>query len=181
MSDSETLLHTLAAIQADKRLPPVGQWHPAREGRIDIRIAADGTWYHEGAPIRRPGMVKIFSSVLRRDADGYCLVTPAEKLLIDVEDAPFLAIDMEVSGSGEGSDLLFTTNVDDYVVVDADHPLWVDEMNGQPRPYVHVRDGLDALINRPVFYRLVELGTRVGDECCVYSRGRRFSLGTVVT
>ena len=178
MSDAETLFDTLAAIQADKRLPPVGDWHPEHEGRIDIRIAADGTWYHEGEPIRRNGMVKIFSTVLRKDPDGFCLVTPAEKLLIEVEDAPFIAVDMEAKGSGEGAELMFVTNVEDYVVVDADHPLRVAESGGQPRPYMEVRDGLEALIARSVFYRLVDLGTQEGDELCVYSRGTRFSLGS---
>ena len=177
MSDAETLFDTLAALQADKRLPPVGQWHPEHEGRIDIRIAADGTWYHDGDPIRRSGMVKIFSSVLRKDPDGYCLVTPAEKLLIEVEDAPFVAVDFEAKGSGQGGDLIFVTNVEDYVVVDDGHELRVEDLDGQPRPYVHVRDGLDALINRAVFYRLVDLGIQEGSEYCVYSRGARFSLG----
>ena len=177
MGDAETLFDTLAAIQADKRLPPVGQWHPEHEGRIDIRIAANGEWYHDGDLIRRAGMVKIFSSVLRKDPDGYCLVTPAEKLLIEVEDAPFLAVDFEVKGSGESTDLIFVTNVEDYVVADGDHALRVAEVDGQPRPYVHVRDGLEALINRAAFYRLVDLAIQEGDECCVYSRGARFSLG----
>ncbi len=179
MSDPQTLFDSLAAIHADKRLPPVGRWHPEREGRIDIRIAADGVWYHEGAPIKRPAMVRLFSTVLRKDPDGYCLVTPNEKLLIEVEDAPFVAIDLEVKGSGRDSELMFVTNVEDCVVADRLHALRVSERNGQPRPYVHVRDGLDALISRAVFYRLVDLGIEEGNECCVYSRGERFSLGCI--
>jgi len=106
------LFDTLLQLAADKRRPPVGSWHPARTGRIDIRIAADGSWYHEGAPIRRPGLVKLFASILRRDPDGYCLVTPAEKLLIQVDDAPFVAVDMEVKGAGQAQSLLFVTNVE---------------------------------------------------------------------
>ncbi len=179
MSDAEILFDSLAAMQSQKRLPPVAQWHPEHEGQIDIRIAVDGTWYHQGAPIRRAAMVKLFASVLRRDPDGYCLVTPAEKLSIHVEDAPFVAIDLEVKGSGQGSELLFVTNVEDYVVVDAEHPLRVVELEDQPRPYVCVRDGLDALINRAVFYRLVDLGLPEGNEVCVYSRGLRFCLGPI--
>jgi len=180
MSDAESLFDTLAALQADKRLPPVGQWHPEREGHIDIRIAADGTWYHDGSPILRPAMVRVFSTVLRKDPDGYCLVTPAEKLLIEVEDAPFIAVDMEIRGDGQGRDLMFVTNVDDYVIADGEHRLWVVDPETEPRPYLHVRDGLNALLTRAVFYRLVELGIQEGDEYCVYSRGQRFTLGSTI-
>jgi uncharacterized protein len=137
--DLDTLFDTLEAAQSQKSLPPVDRWHPERVGRIDIRIARDGTWYHEGAPIRREALVKLFSTVLRRDDDGYCLVTPAERLFIDVEDAPFLAVDMTVKGEGSQAQLLFTTNVADHVVADADHPIRVEDQDGEPRPYVHVR------------------------------------------
>ncbi len=173
------LFDQLQAAQANKKLPPVNQWQPERQGRIDIRIAADGTWYHEGAPIRRQGLVKLFSTVLRKDPDGYCLVTPAEKLLIDVDDAPFVAVAMEVRGQGRGTDLLFTTNVEDHVVADAEHPLRVEEPDGEPRPYVMVRDGLEALINRAVFYRLVELAFEDEGDLVVYSGGTRFALGSL--
>lgn len=179
MSDADNLFDTLEKLQADKKLPPVGRWQPERVGRIDIRIAADGTWYHEGAPIRREALMKLFATVLRRDPDGYCLVTPAEKLLIGVEDAPFLAVDLEMKGQGRTAELLFTTNVGDHVVADADHPLRVVERDGEPRPYVMVRDGLEALISRPVFYRLVEQALREDDELVIYSRRERFPLGSV--
>ena len=179
MSDADDLFDTLEKLQADKKLPPVGRWQPERVGRIDIRIAADGTWHHEGAPIRREALVKLFATVLRKDPDGYCLVTPAEKLFIEVEDVPFLAVNMERKGHGRDAELLFTTNVDDHVVADGEHPVRVGEQDAEPRPYVMVRDGLEALINRPVFYRLVEQADQEDAELVVYSRGERFSLGAV--
>lgn len=179
MNDVDTLFRTLETLQTQKKLPPVAQWHPDRVGRIDIRIARDGSWYHEGAPIQRHALVKLFSTVLRKDADGHCLVTPAEKLLIEVEDAPFVAVNLEIRGRGRNADLLFTTNVDDHVVADADHPLWVEQHDGEPRPYVNVRANLTALINRPVYYRLVEQAVQEDDELVVYSRHCRFPLGTI--
>ncbi|MCZ6616514.1 MAG: DUF1285 domain-containing protein [Gammaproteobacteria bacterium] len=152
-------------------------WKPERTGTIDIRIAADGMWYHDGDPILRDAIQKLFATILRLDPDGYCLVTPAEKLYIEVEDVPFLAIDMEVRGRAPDSDLLFTTNMDDHVLVDTEHALRVAEENGRPRPYLHVRDGLEALLTRPVYYRLVDEGCSEGADYCVYSAGQRFVLG----
>jgi hypothetical protein len=175
----DALLEQLAALEADRRRPPVASWQPGRVGRIDIRIAADGTWYHEGGPIRRPALVKLFASILRRDPDGYCLVTPAEKLLIEVEDVPFVAVDMEAEGEGREQALLFVTNVDDGVIADAEHPLRVLGADLEPRPYVLVRDGLEARLSRPVYYRLVERGVQEGDQIVVYSRGARFVLGAL--
>src|SRR5690606_16839278 len=135
----QSLFETLQQAQADRNLPPVHRWQPERVGRIDIRIAADGTWYHEGDPIRRDALVRLFATVLRKDPDGFCLVTPAEKLLIEVEDAPFVAVALEVEGQGRDAQLLFSTNVDDHVVADAQHPLRVVELpGGEPRPYVTV-------------------------------------------
>ena len=163
----------------NRRLPPVHAWHPQRVGDIDIRIAADGRWFHEGAEIRRERLVALFSTVLRLDHDGYCLVTPAEKLRIVVEDAPFLAIDMESDGAGPARRLIFTTNVGDHVLADAAHPIEVEERAGEPRPYVTVRDGLRARLTRSVFYRLVELGAPAGEELEVWSAGSRFVLGLI--
>ena len=179
MTDPTTLFEAIIAAQADRRLPPVTSWDPARVGKIDIRIAADGTWYHEGEPIRRQNMVNLFSTVLRRDADGYCLVTPAEKLLITVEDAPFVAVDFEARGEGAAQEVVFVTNAGDAVVADGEHPLRVEDQGGVPRPYVMVRNGLEALIARPVFYRLVERAVEEAGELCLYSRGERFVLGRV--
>ena len=134
-------------------LPPVHLWHPTHCGEIDIVIKASGEWLHEGAPIRRPALVRLFSTVLRRDPDGIHLVTPVEKLKITVEDAPFVAVAVEA----DGENLVFTTNVGDRVAADADHPIRVetDPATDEPRPYIHVRSGLDALIARSVFYELV--------------------------
>jgi uncharacterized protein len=177
MSHLDDLFETLEALQHGRKLPPVQQWQPERVGSIDIRIAADGVWYHEGAPFVRDALVRLFATVLRKDDDGYYLVTPAEKLKIQVDDAPFVALDMEVRGSGRDAELLFTTNVGDYVVADAEHPLIVEQRGDEPRPYVHVRDGLHALINRAVFYRLVDQALAENDHLVAYSRGARFVLG----
>lgn len=143
-----------------KRGPaPVEKWEPAFCGDIDMRIARDGTWYYMGSPIGRIAMVQMFASVLRRDADGrYYLVTPHEKVGIKVDDAPFVAIEMKVEQSGKEQILSFRTNVDDWVTVDASHPLrmTLKPETLEPSPYVLVRGRLESLINRAVFYDLVE-------------------------
>lgn len=154
-------IEDVAAENKGKRgLPPVHLWNPPFRGDIDMRIAVDGAWHYMGSPITRKPMVKLFSSVLRRDEDDYFLVTPVEKVRITVEDAPFLAVELTVSGAGEDQSLTFRTQVDDTVTAGPDHPIRV-ETNAdtlEPRPYVHVRAALEALINRPVFYQMVELG-----------------------
>ena len=177
MSQVNALFDELSALQAQKKLPPVNAWHPERTGRIDIRIASDGTWFHEGGPINRLPLVKLFSTILRKDPDGYCLVTPAEKLTITVDDAPFLVVDVEVKGSGESQQLLFVTNVEEYVLAGRDHPIRMAGTAERPRPYLHVRDGLEALINRSVFYRLVDLCESRDDGYWLWSSGERFRLG----
>ena len=156
MADPESLFARLAAASAAKR-PPVSRWHPERSGTSGMRIGRDGRWYYLNSEIRRPEMVRLFSTILRRDSDGTHLVTPVEKLAIDIEDAPFLAVDMEKRGEGADQTLVFLTNVDDLVVVDATHPIELRGSAPNMRPYVLVRDGLDALISRPVFYRLVDI------------------------
>ena len=167
----------LAAAKA-RRMPPVERWHPPRVGTIDIRIAANGEWFHEGAPIRRLAIVKLFATVLRLDDGAYYLVTPAEKLRITVEDAPFLAIGMESNGAGSAQRVLFNTNVGDAVVADAAHPITVEERGGQPRPYVEVRRGLRALITRSMFYHLAELTHQGPDgDISLWSGGSLFILG----
>ena len=135
--------------------PPVHLWNPPHCGAIDIRIRRDGTWFHEGAPIGRVGLVKLFASILRLDPEGYVLVTPVEKVSIAVEDAPFVAVDVEPVPEG----LRFRTNLDEEVVAGPSHPLRVErDAAGEPRPYVTVRRNLEALIDRKTFYRLVDLG-----------------------
>jgi hypothetical protein len=150
-----------AARQAPGRgLPPVHLWHPAHCGDIDIVIRRNGLWFHEGSPIGREALVRLFSTVLRKDPDGYHLVTPAEKLRITVEDAPFVAVRLDqIDDPQTGSVLRFTTNVGDEVDAGPLNPIRVemDPRSGEPRPYVHVRRGLEALIARPVFYELSDL------------------------
>lgn len=142
----------------------VGSRHPDALacGHFNIRIARDGTWFYHGSPITRKPLVRLFANVLQRDDSGrYLLVTPVEKGQIDVDDAPFVAVALSASGRGEAQRLVFRTNLDDEVVAGADHPIHVveDPATREPSPYVRVRGRLDALIARPVFYDLVELGT----------------------
>jgi uncharacterized protein len=157
------LTEGLAAVQAaaKKGPPPVHLWNPPYCGEIDMRIARDGTWFHEGTPIGRMPLVKLFSSILRIEDGKYFLVTPVEKVGIVVEDAPMLAVDFEVEGEGEAQVLRFFTKTDDEVVENAANPIRVerDAETGEPAPYVHIRRGLEALIDRKSFYRLVDLGT----------------------
>ena len=151
----------IARRLAGGKLPPVQQWNPDNCGEIEMRIARDGTWYHEGRPITRRRMVRLFSTILRHDADGvHYLVTPVEKLRIEVDDAPFVAVEMTAHGAGEDQVLVFRTNVDDEVMAGPEHPIRLERTGAgdQPAPYVHVRDRLEALIARAVFYDLVELG-----------------------
>ena len=167
-----------AAKQAPGRgLPPVHLWHPAHCGDIDIVIGADGTWMHERSPIGRRELVRLFSTILRLDPDGYHLVTPGEKMRITVEDLPFRAVTMERRGDA----LVFTTDVGDEVTADADHPITVetDPITGEPAPRIHVRRGLEARIVRTVFYDLVEMAEVVGGRLTVASCGQAFPLGPV--
>lgn len=167
-----------AARQAPGRgLPPVHLWHPEHCGDIDILIRADGTWMHENSPIGRKELVRLFSTVLRLDPDGYHLVTPVEKMKIQVEDLPFRALTME----RRGEDLVFTTDVGDEVTADAEHPITVeiDPATGEPAPRIHVRRGLEARIVRTVFYDLVEMAEVVDGRLTVRSGGQTFPLGPV--
>jgi hypothetical protein len=151
-----------ASVRANsgKGLPPVHKWNPPFCGDLDMRIARDGTWFYLGTPIGRPGLVKLFSSILRKDGDKYFLVTPVEKVGITVDDAPFVATDFEVTGEGEAQVLTFTTHVGDTAVAGPEHPIRVerDAETGEPSPYVLVRANLEALIDRKSFYRLVDCG-----------------------
>ncbi|MDR8013680.1 DUF1285 domain-containing protein [Ectopseudomonas guguanensis] len=142
-----------------KGLPPVHLWNPDFCGDIDMRIARDGTWYYQGTPIGRKPMVRLFSTIIRRDGDDYFLITPVEKVGIKVDDAPFVAVTLQVEGEGETQVLRFITNVEDEVVAGAEHPIRVeiDPATLEPSPYILVRRNLEALIHRNVFYQLVEL------------------------
>lgn len=144
-------------------LPPVHLWNPDFCGDIDMRIARDGTWFYMGTPIGRERLVRLFSTILRHDEDGkFYLVTPVEKVGIRVDDAPFLAVSMTVEGKGRDQVLTFTTSVGDSATAGPDHPIRfvIDKATGEPAPYVHIRARLEALINRAVFYDLVELGSQ---------------------
>ncbi|MDO9432565.1 MAG: DUF1285 domain-containing protein [Pseudomonadota bacterium] len=169
-----------AKAQAPGRgLPPVHLWNPAHCGEIDIVIRKDGLWFHEGSPIGREALVRLFSTVLRKDPDGFHLVTPVEKMKITVEDAPFIATRVD----REGEALKFLTNVGDEVEAGPDNEIRIemDAATGEPRPYLHVRRGLDALIARPVFYELVEMAqerdTAEGPRLGVESNGAWFPVG----
>jgi len=159
---------------------PVHLWNPANVGEIDIVIRKDGSWTHEGGIIGREALVQLFSSILRKDPDGTFLVTPHEKLRIQVEDAPFTAIRVDRAGEA----LRFLTNVGDEVEAGPGHAIRVElDAGGEPRPYLHVRNGLEALITRPVFYELVELAEERpdagGTELGVSSNGAWFAVGRV--
>jgi len=174
----------LQAAQANKRGPaPVHRWNPPFCGDIDMRIARDGTWYYLGTPIGRHTMVQLFSRIIRRDGEQYFLVTPVEKVGIRVDDAPFIAVDMQVEGEGTAQVLRFVTNVGDAVTADAQHPIRVviDKKSGEPAPYLLVRNNLEALIHRNLFYRLVELAEEQLIDgkpwLVVFSSGQSFPIG----
>jgi hypothetical protein len=142
-----------------KGLPPVHLWNPPFCGDLDMRIAGDGTWYYLGTPIGRPALVRLFSTVLKREDGKYFLVTPVEKVGIRVDDVPFLAVEMQQDGEDAGRILRFRTNVDDWVTCDADHPLRFERAaDGGLTPYLHVRADLWAKVTRAIYYDLVELG-----------------------
>ena len=153
-------LESLAARIGKGRLPPVEKWNPPYCGDLDMRIAADGTWFYLGTPIGRAALVKLFASVLKREDGKHFLVTPVEKVGIDVDDAPFLAVELEVEKSGSGQALIFRTNVDDVVPCGAEHPLRFEPEAGTGgiKPYLHVRRGLWAKVTRALFFDLVALG-----------------------
>ena len=151
-----------AARAVAKRGPaPVHKWNPPFCGDLDMRIARDGTWFYMGTPIGRKELARLFSTIIRRDGDDYFLVTPVEKVGITVDDAPFVAVDFEVSGAARAQTLTFTTNVGDTATAGPNNPIRVarDPASGEPAPYVLIRANLEALIDRKSFYRLVDIGT----------------------
>ena len=179
------LMRYAAALEGagEKSLPPVEKWNPEFCGEIDLVIRRDGVWVHEGTPIGRARLVRLFSTVLRREGDAYFLVTPVEKMEIKVEDTPFIAVLMRREGEGAAQRLIFTTNIGDETAAGPDHPLVFrkDPETGEGAPYVEVRRGLEARIARAVFYDLVELGeTREIDGEAVFgvaSDGAFFPFG----
>ncbi|MEO5866439.1 MAG: DUF1285 domain-containing protein [Sphingomonas sp.] len=171
-------LTDIARLAADHKLPPVDRWNPAHCGDSEMRIARDGSWYHQGSPIGRQEMVRLFSTILRRESGGgYVLVTPVEKLDIAVDDAPFTAVELRADGAGEDAALVFRLNTGDLVTAGPEHPLRIEIHDDGPHPYLHVRGGLEALVTRPVYYELAQIALDIGGEPPgVWSDGEFFAL-----
>ncbi|WP_223671014.1 DUF1285 domain-containing protein [Kangiella shandongensis] len=184
-ADFSHILSQISQSQDDNKLPPVEQWDPDFCGDMELIIKRDGSWLYQNSPIGRQRLVKLFSTVIKKEDDKYYLVTPVEKLGIRVEDAPFLVTTMEVKETEQGPVIIFKDNCDNTILLGPDHPLWVeqDSKTGEPSPYVMVRRNLHALIHRNVFYQLVEMAEeRVVDDqkhLGVISAGEFFSLGTI--
>lgn len=174
---AESLAEAARAAQG-KGLPPVDKWNPEFCGDLDMRIARDGTWFYLGTPIGRHELVKLFSTILKREGEDYFLVTPVEKVGITVDDAPFVAVDFEPEGAGEAQSLIFETNVGDKVLAGPTNPIRVvrDAETSEPSPYVLVRANLEALIDRKSFYRLVERGAHHEGWFGVWSDGAFFKV-----
>ncbi|TFI58072.1 DUF1285 domain-containing protein [Sphingomonas parva] len=171
-------LAEIARLAEEKKLPPVEAWTPESCGDSEMRIARDGSWFHQGSPIARPAMVRLFSTILRREPDGgYVLVTPVEKLDIAVEDAPFVAVELKTEGEGEARRIAFRLNTGDVIVAGPRHRLWLEDRSDGPHPYLEVRPGLDALIGRAAYYELAELALAEGGG--VWSNGAFFALEPV--
>jgi hypothetical protein len=173
-----SLADLAAAIEARGGPPPVDRWNPALCGNSDMRIARDGTWYYRGTPIERPAMVRLFATVLRREPDGsHVLVTPVEKLAIDVEATAFRATQMTMSGEGEQRRIGITLDSGDALIIGPEHPLSVVEHADGPSPRVGVRFGLEAELSRPLYYELADIALAEGhDPPGVWSDGAFFPL-----
>ena len=175
-------LQALLQTQQGKGPAPVDKWNPPYCGDIGMKIRADGVWLYQGSPIGRIALVKLFAGVLRKDADGrHYLVTPAEKVDVAVDDAPFLAVEMEVQGAGREQRLVFRTNVDDIVAAGPEHPIrFAIEPGSQGlKPYLHVRGRLEALVTRALYYDLVELAVDEGSGLGLWSGGKFFAMPAV--
>ena len=175
MTEIDSLFDELLEQQRNKKLPPVETWKPKNLGAIDIKISRDGTWVHEGGEIKRKELVQLFSTILVKEENSYFLVTPVQKLRIEVEDAPFVAVSFQVRGEPPETDIIFETNVGDLVVLNKEHALWVAE----GKPYIHVRSGLNALLTRNAFYHLIDYGVEKNGQLIIYSSGSSFSLGPI--
>lgn len=172
-----TSLSALEELCSRERFPPVDQWNPPHCGHSAMRIARDGTWYHEGQPIQRPAMVRLFSTVLRRESDGrHVLVTPAEKLDIDVETTAFRAVEMRVEGEGRLQRVAFHLDVGDVLILGADHTLSIVDTENGPSPRLAVRHGLEAELTRPVYYELADIALGAEGKPGIWSNDRFFPL-----
>ena len=178
-------LERLAGAARSTKLPPLDSWQPSIHRDLELRISRDGAWHYLGSPIVRQSLVRLLSRVLIKEGDEFFLVSPTEKLRIEVEDAPFLAVELERLGHGETQRLIFRTNVDDVIVAGKEHPLHVDEdpVTGEPAPYIKVREGLWALVSRSVYYELAELVQPAPPpgkhRWGVVSEGHFFGLGSI--
>lgn len=181
MSELEQLFDEIDAADRAGKLKFF--WNPEQQGEIDIRIAADGSWYHQGRKFQRQALVKLFASILRREGADFFLVTPVEKLKIQVDDAPFVANLVEQINEDGQQLVVFTTNIGEHIPLDRDHPLRIesDTASGEPRPYIHLRAGLEALISRSAFYDLVNMAEEIERDgqryLCLTSLGEQFELG----
>lgn len=171
-------LSELQQLVEQRRLPPVEEWDPADCGHSGIRIARDGTWYHGGRPIGRPAIVRLFSTILRRERDGtHLLVTPVEKLEVDVDCTAFRAVEMKHEGSGKKRRVALALDSGDALIVGRDHPLTIVDGGHGPSPRVAVRHGLEAELSRPVYYELADIALAEGeDPAGVWSDGCFFAL-----
>jgi hypothetical protein len=184
LADLIATLQMEAGLEKPRSLPPVHLWNPANCGDIGLEIRRDGSWWQNGVRFSREKLVRLFSTILRRDPDGHYLVTPHEKVVVKVEDAPFVGVRVDRHESDGHQVILVTTNVGDVVAVDDTHPLRVvsDRQTGEPSTYVRVRGGLEARLGRPAWYELVglaEAGPGEADTMSVMSSGVSFAIGRV--
>ncbi len=168
----------LEALIGNSSLPPVESWNPSKIGQIDIRIRSDGVWLHEEREFSRNSIPKLFATVLVCEQGGYYLKTPHEKLRIQVDDVPFVVVDFEAEGSGSHQKVIVSTNFDEHVYIDDAHRIYTTEIQGEKRPYVHIRSGLNAAIARSVYYRLANdlVVSNERDELVLWSCGVEFVL-----
>ncbi len=178
---SRLSLDEIAALAASMRHPPVDLWNPPLSGHSQIRIARNGSWFHDGTEIRRETMVRLFATILRREADGsYVLVTPAEKQSVEVDDMPFQAVEVKSEGNGQNRTLAFRLNIGDLIVAGEEHPLSFEGTSDIAEPSLHIRGGLEARITRPVFYELAEMAlTEENDPLGIWSNGTFFSMAAI--
>lgn len=170
-------LAEVAKALAEQRLPPVEKWNPTHCGNSEMRIARDGSWFHQGSPIGRKELVRLFATILRRESDGsYVLVTPGEKLDIAVDDAPFVAVEVKSEGTGRDRSLAFRLNTEELVVAGPEHVLRFEDKNDGPHPYLHVRGRMEALVGRSVYYELADYALADGEPLGLWSDGAFFPM-----